>query len=99
MYKCNLCNKEFKYESEYNRHKNRKKSCINTNNLNCQYCNINFTCPYNQKKHEKTIKHINNYNKNIQNNVNGDNIAGVEINNIINLTLKVKPFFESEFIG
>ena len=24
MYTCNKCNKEFKYESEFNRHKNRK---------------------------------------------------------------------------
>jgi hypothetical protein len=100
MYKCDLCNKEFKYESKLNQHKNRKKSCIdNKNEYKCDLCNINFVRPSHQLRHEKTIKHINNYNKNIQNNVNGDNIAGDQINNIINLTLNVKPFLESELIG
>lgn len=27
MYKCAKCNKEFIFESEYNRHKNRKTPC------------------------------------------------------------------------
>ena len=27
MYKCNNCNKEFEFESEYNRHKNKKIPC------------------------------------------------------------------------
>ena len=27
MYKCLKCNKEYKYESEYNRHKNKKIPC------------------------------------------------------------------------
>ena len=97
MFNCIKCNKEFKYESDYNKHKNRKTPCGDKKKLNCQYCNVNFSCSSNQQKHEKTIKHINNYNKYIQNNVNGgDNIAGDQINNIINLTLNVKPFLESE---
>jgi|694.fasta_scaffold53113_3 hypothetical protein len=99
MFNCIKCNKEFKYESDYNKHKNRKTPCGDKKKLNCQYCNVNFTCSSNQQKHEKTIKHINNYNKYIQNNVNGDNIAGDQINNIINLTLNVKPFLESELKG
>jgi hypothetical protein len=100
MYKCDLCNKEFKYESKLNQHKNRKKSCISIKNeYKCNLCNVNFIRPAEQLRHEKTIKHINNYNKNIQNNINGDNIAGDQINNIINLTLNVKPFLESELIG
>ena len=100
MYKCENCNKEFKYESKLNEHKNRKNPCNKEKKeYNCEYCNINFTCYSNKNKHEKTIKHINNYNKYIQNNVNGDNIAGDQINNIINLTLNVKPFLESELVG
>ena len=100
MYKCIKCNKEFKYESKLNEHNNRKKSCIeNKTEYNCQYCNIDFVRPSHQSRHEKTTKHIKNYNKYIQNNVNGDNIAGDQINNIINLTLNIKPFLESELIG
>ncbi len=93
MYKCAKCNKEFIFESEYNRHKNRKTPCNQQKeDLECKSCNLKFTRLFNKKKHEKTNKHIQNYNKYIQNNVNGDNIAGDKINNIINLTLNVNSF-------
>jgi len=89
MFKCIKCNKEFKYESDYNRHKNRKNPCnIIKQDLSCNLCNIKFNCNAEKLRHEKTNKHINNYNKcNIQNNVNGDNIQ-----QIINLTLNVNSF-------
>lgn len=78
MFKCVKCNKEFKYESDLNRHKNRKSPCDKKEELKCNYCNVSFTCPYNKSIHEKTKKHINNIqtnngnnNINVQN--NGDN--------------------------
>lgn len=97
MFKCTDCNKEFTFESEYNRHKNRKTPCnTKKEELECKSCNIKFTRLFNKHKHEKTQKHINNYNKYILNNVNGDNIAGDKINNIINLTLNVNSFKKTD---
>jgi hypothetical protein len=97
MFKCIKCNKEFEFESEYNRHKNRKTPCdLPKEELECKSCNLKFTRLFNKKKHEKTNKHIQNYNKYIQTNVNGDNIAGDKINNIINLTLNVNSFRKTD---
>jgi hypothetical protein len=97
MYTCTKCNKEFDFESEYNRHKNRKTPCNQQKEeLECKSCNLKFTRLFNKKKHEQTNKHIQNYNKYIQNNVNGDNIAGDKINNIINLTLNVNSFRKTD---
>ena len=59
MYKCLKCNKEFKYESEFSRHKNRKKSCeLPKKKYNCNICNIKFKCSFDKNKHEQTKKHI-----------------------------------------
>ena len=71
MYKCFKCNKEFQYESKLNEHNSRKTLCdkIKTE-LKCDICNIFFKCPYNQKIHETTKKHIlnvNNYTVNSNN--------------------------------
>ena len=97
MYKCVKCNKEFKYESDYNRHKNRKTSCNEIKNIyDCKICKLKFKYKSKYAEHEKTNKHIQNYNKYIQNNVNGDNIAGDKINNIINLTLNVNSFRKTD---
>lgn len=89
MYKCLKCNKEFKYESKLNEHKNRKIPCIlPKKEYKCEICNILFTRPNHKINHEKTKKHITNYNhSNVQNNVHGDNIQ-----NIIQLTLNVHSF-------
>jgi DNA-directed RNA polymerase subunit RPC12/RpoP len=94
MYKCNKCNKEFPSPSKLNKHKTRKNPCDKIKEeLKCQYCNVSFTRPAEKLRHEKTNKHINNYNNcNVQNNVNGNNIQ-----NIINLTLLTKPFNSSDF--
>ena len=93
MYKCLKCNKEFNYESELIRHKNRKIACnAPKRDFNCKICNSNFKYESDYLRHEKTKKHITNYNKcNIQNNIHGDNIQ-----NIINLTLSVKTFKETD---
>ena len=97
MFKCLKCNKEFEYESKLKEHKNRKTPCDSPKEeLECKSCNLKFTRLFNKKKHEKTNKHIQNYNKYIQTNVNGDNIAGDKINNIINLTLNVNSFRKTD---
>jgi uncharacterized C2H2 Zn-finger protein len=73
MFNCSLCNKEFKYESELNRHKNRKTGCNkNDDDFNCQICNSNFKYECDYLRHTETKKHIKNYNKsiNVDNNIN-----------------------------
>jgi len=99
MWKCTKCNKEFKYESKLKEHQNRKIACDSPKKeYNCNICNVSFVRPAEQKRHEKTKKHINNvhihgnYN---QNNINGDNIQNY--NNIINLTLQTKAFSDTDF--
>jgi len=92
MYECLKCNKKFKYDSEYNRHKNKKIPCDKKKDeLQCKICNLKFNCNTEQKRHEKTKKHINNIN---QSNVYGDNNTHIgDINNsILNLTLNIKSF-------
>lgn len=99
MYKCLNCNKEFKYESELNRHNNRKVPC-NTpkKEYKCNICKLHFKCPYDQNKHEKTKKHKTNLEIHItgnQNNVNAH--IGNNYQNIINLTLQTKSFNDTDF--
>lgn len=96
MYKCLKCNKEFKFESELNRHKNRKIPC-NKEKIkhNCKICNSNFKYESDYIRHEKTKKHQLNVQLHIngnqnQSNINGDNIQN--FNNIIQLTLNVNSF-------
>ena len=35
MFNCIKCNKEFKYESDYNKHKNRKTPCGDKKKFKC----------------------------------------------------------------
>jgi hypothetical protein len=68
---CDNCNKEFKYLSKLNEHNNRKTNCNKNSELECNVCNIKFTCNFNKQKHEKTNKHIRNVNQyNLNNNIN-----------------------------
>jgi len=97
MYKCLKCNKEYKYESEYNRHKNKKIPCNEIKKeYKCEICNIKFVRPSHKLRHEKTNKHINNIN-NVNGNGNQVNINGDNIQNIINLTLSLNPFSETNY--
>ena len=74
-YKCNKCNKEFKYESDFKRHNNRKTLCNKKEELKCEICNVFFTCPYNKQIHEKTKKHLDSINK-VNNNISEcDNLS------------------------
>jgi len=72
MYKCLKCNKEFNYESEFIRHKNRKKDCNKQNNYNCNICKKEFNYESKLQEHKKTKKHI-------------KNISNIKIENISNL--------------
>ena len=100
MYKCHKCNKEFKYESKLNEHKNRKIACdAPKKEYKCECCRVKFISPAEQRRHENTKKHINNITMTgdyAQSNINGDNIQ-----NIINLTLNVNSFKDTDmsYIG
>ena len=62
IYTCNICNKTFSQQSNYNYHINRKNPCKNTinNKYICEYCNKNFTTNSNMHKHiNKHCKIIN----------------------------------------
>jgi hypothetical protein len=99
MYKCFKCNKEFKYESKLNEHKNRKVSCDTPKKeYKCNLCSVKFISLAQQKIHENTKKHINNITINGDNNIIGNNNS---INNIINLTLNVNSFKDTDmsYIG
>jgi hypothetical protein len=77
MYTCDLCNKEFKYESKLIQHNNRKKSCNGCKNeYICKLCNVDFVRPAEQLRHEKTIKHI----KKLKQSYNLDKIKSEESN-------------------
>ena len=92
MFKCIKCNKEFKYESDYNRHKNRKTPCNESKSeLDCELCKVHFKCKTEKYRHEKTKKHI----INIQNST-VNNSFNHSFNNIINLTLNVNSFKKTD---
>jgi len=53
--KCDLCNKEFKYKVDLERHKNRKTTCNKSNELyNCDICKSDFNSKSHLESHEKT---------------------------------------------
>lgn len=55
MYKCNICSKKFKFNSDFTRHVNRKKSCINdsskTTQYKCSICNTLYANKSNLNRH------------------------------------------------
>jgi hypothetical protein len=69
MYNCNKCNKGFKFDSELNRHKNRKIPCdAQKKEYKCEICKVNFKCPTEQQRHIESKKHIANNNIEIKDN-------------------------------
>lgn len=93
MHKCIKCNKEFPTPSKLQNHINRKNPCNKIkNNLQCNLCNVNFKCDTEKIRHEKTKKHITNYNiynSNVQ-------IGNNNLQNIVNLTLHVNSFKDTD---
>jgi hypothetical protein len=90
MHKCNLCDKIFPSESKLSAHKNRKNPCNSIKqSMECTICNIKFEHKSHLERHNKTKKHINNYNIQIANNItnNFNNINNY--NNIMNCHLDV----------
>ncbi len=96
MHKCNRCNKKFNYDSELKRHINKKIPCDSQKKeYKCELCNVLFKCPAEQKRHENTKKHKNNVQVNIHGNNNHQNqinVNGDNIQNLINLTLNINSF-------
>ena len=102
MFKCLKCDKEFNFDSELTRHKNRKRPCDKQKDEHkCELCKVNFTWPAEKRRHEKTKKHINNYNIHINGNNNVNIIGNNNYNNIINLTLNTNSFVNTDisYIG
>ena len=102
MYTCNKCSKSFPTPSKLLTHQQRKTPCDKEkSDLKCEICKVNFKCTTEQQRHEKTKKHITNYNIHINgdyNNVqNGDN----NLQNIIHLTLNTNSFVNTDmsYIG
>ncbi len=96
-FKCLLCKKNFKFESKLKEHKKRQRPCyLSKLKLKCEECKIKFNCITEKERHEKTNKHIKNITIQQTNNCNiqiGDN----NIQNIINLTLNVNSFKNTDF--
>jgi len=86
---CVLCDKTFKYPYLLERHRNNKIPCNKEKeSTECKLCNIIFPCVAKLKRHEKSKKHIINYNIHIENlNVTNNNYYGdVTIINAFNET-------------
>jgi hypothetical protein len=86
---CELCKKVFEFPYLLERHKNRKTPCnIIKSNYDCKLCHISFDHKSRLETHNKSKKHINNYNIQIANTINNIN------NYNINLTI-VRGFSET----
>ena len=90
MYQCNKCNKEFKYESELKRHKNKKILCNKQKSeYNCNLCNIKFKYESDYLRHEKTKKHIYNLSNNNYEETYNNNTLINENNDLINNNMEL----------
>ena len=90
---CNKCNKQFKYKSELEKHKNKKKPCnAKIENYNCDICGSNFNYKSLLERHLNGPVHKKNYNTQIANTINNNNVINITINN--NLTV-LKGFSET----
>ena len=103
VYTCDLCKKEFKYESYLNRHKNGIKSCISIKKYECNVCNIKCTRPSELERHYNSArckqKHITyniTNNDNSITNINDNSTHNINnIQNNIHLTLQTNGFSET----
>ena len=88
MSKCDLCDKIFPSPSKLERHKNNKKPCnAAKESHNCEICNSKFDYKAHLDIHNKTKKHIANYNVHIENlSINNMNV-NTNIENQFNLNI------------
>ena len=88
MPNCDLCSKFFPSESKLKAHKNRKNPCnIIKDSHNCELCKAEFKFKYDLERHNKTKKHIANYNFHIENlSINNMNV-NTNIENQFNLNI------------
>ena len=97
MNKCVKCNKIFASPSKLDRHKNNKKSCnIQKQSHNCEICKSNFEHKSHLDIHNKTKKHINNYNIHVENlNINNNTFNIDNTFNIHNNITILRGFSET----
>jgi uncharacterized C2H2 Zn-finger protein len=64
MYKCDICNKEFKYKQNYIRHVNKKRACIKKKEdlFKCELCDKEFKRKDNYNRHYKEVHNDNLFN-------------------------------------
>ena len=97
MNKCVKCNKIFASPSKLDRHKNNKKSCnAIKQSHNCEICKSNFEHKSHLDIHNKTKKHINNYNIHVENlNINNNTFNIDNTFNIHNNITILRGFSET----
>ena len=84
MHECQLCKKIFPSKSKLLAHKNRKIPCnAIKKSTDCDICNIKFPCVAKLKIHEKSKKHIINYNIHVEN----LNVTNIITTNVTDTTL------------
>ena len=98
--KCETCEKNFKYKWMLDRHKKNKNTCSKSDiNFECELCHTSYANKYRINRHYKTKKHMANIviNGNANGNIfNSPNSTINNYNNIINLTLNVKSFKDTD---
>ena len=76
----NKCNKQFKYKSELEKHKNKKKPCnAKIENYDCDICGSNFNYKSLLERHLNGPVHKKNYNTQIANTINNNNVINISI--------------------
>ena len=81
MFKCPKCNKEFNFNSNFNRHKNRKIPCYKDKDIyNCKLCKSDFKYESDYLRHNKTKKHQLNIIEKTNDNQLGTRYCSVAVN-------------------
>ena len=96
MYTCNKCSKSFPTPSKLLTHQQRKTPCDKEKyDLKCEICKVNFKCLTEQQRHEKTKKHITNYNIHINGDYNNVQNGDHNLQNNLNKPLILPRFHQN----